>query len=234
MDMALVLGIFELVVLALAISLHDMAQTWTASRLGDPTARMLGRLSLNPAKHFDLFGMVVWPLISLFILSSSLVLGWGKPIPVTSRNFRRPVRDEVIVYLSGPAAQMLGAGICLVLLLIIKHTMPAAASSLLIAAHLAQHDLSVSTLDLPQIFPIVLFLYFGILVNLLLLVFNLVPLPMLDGGKILRNFLPYNAQQTFDRIGLYLMIAFFVLGGGIIMLFFAPLHRLFDSLLFAL
>ncbi len=234
MDMVLVLGLFELVVMALAISLHDMAQAWMASRLGDPTARMLGRLSLNPAKHFDMFGMLVWPLISLFVLGSSLVLGWGKPIPVTSRNFRRPVRDEVVAYLAGPVAQLLGAGICLILLLLIKHVIPEAADSLSIAARLAQHDLSVGTTDLPRIFPIVLFLYFGILVNLLLLVFNLVPLPMLDGGKILRNFLPYNAQRTFDGMGLYLMIGFFILGGFVIRTFFAPLLGIFDALLFTL
>ena len=112
--------------------------------------------------------------------------------------------------------------------------MPAAASSLQIAAALALRNLSVPTVDLPQIFPIVLFLYFGILVNLLLFVLNLVPLPMLDGGRILRHFLPYNAQQTFDRMGLYLMFAFFFLGFGIIMAFFSPLLGVFDSLLFAL
>ena len=229
--MVVVLAIFEFVVMVLVISLHDMAQAWAASRLGDPTARMLGRLTLNPIKHFDLFGMAIWPLL---YIRTPLVLGWGKPIPITSRNFQRPARDELMVYASGPAAQLLGAGICLVLLLIIKHAVPAAASSLQIAAALALRNLSVSTIDLPQIFPIVLFLYFGILVNLLLFVLNLVPLPMLDGGRILRHFLPYNAQQTFDRMGLYLMFAFFFLGFGIIMAFFSPLLGIFDGLLFAL
>ena len=232
MSMDVVLALFEFVVLVLAISLHDATQAWVASRKGDPTARMLGRISLNPVKHFDLFGTIIWP--ALFIFRSPLVLGWGKPLPITPRNFRRPDRDEMIVYLCGPIAHLFGAAVCLILLLFFKHFTPDGAASLQVAAALALRNPAVSTLDLPSLFPIVLFLYFGILINLLLFVFNLLPLPSLDGGKILRHFLPYNAQKTFDSIGLYLMFGFMFIGFRIILIFFVPLLLFFDGLLGAL
>ena len=231
MNQDVALAIFEFVVLLLAISIHDSAQAWMAARLGDPTAKMLGRISLNPLKHYDLLGTIIWPAI--FIFRSPLVLGWGKPIPITSRNFRKP-KDEVLVYLSGPVAHLVAAAVCLLILIVLKHTVSGAAASLGVAAILARYRSSmVSTLDLPAIFPILLFLYYGVLVNLLLFAFNVVPLPALDGGKILRYFLPYNAQRTYDGMAFYLMIAFFFLGFGIISAIFNPLLAIFNTLLIA-
>jgi Zn-dependent protease len=175
MSMDVVLALFEFVVMVMAISFHDAAQAWVASYKGDPTARMLGRITLNPVKHFDLFGTLIWP--ALFIFRSPLVLGWGKPLPITPRNFRHPDRDEMIVYLCGPLAHLIAAAACLILLLVFKHFTPGGADSLQVAAALSLRNMAVSTLDLPPLFPIVLFLYLGILVNLLLFVFNLLPLP---------------------------------------------------------
>jgi Zn-dependent protease len=229
MPLNLALVLFELVIMALAISLHDCAQAWAANRLGDPTARMMGRLTLNPVKHFDLFGMAVWPL--LFIWRSSLILGWGKPVPMTERNFRRGSHGEMLSTLAGPAAQFGAAIACLVLLLLLKHAIPGAAESLGTASALAQRNLGVSTEGLPGIFPLVLVLYLTILVNLLLCVFNLMPLPFLDGGKILVHYLPYNAARTYESIGLYLMFGFMFLGFGIILMIFLPLLSLFNALL---
>jgi Zn-dependent protease len=231
MSLDVVLAIFEFVVLVLAISVHDCAQAWAASRLGDPTARMLGRLTLNPIRHIDVLGTLIWPLI--YIFRSPLVLGWGKPIPITPNNFRRPDRDEMLVYATGPVAQLLAAGVCLIALLVIKHVVPGAASSLQSAEYLALR-VPIPTEGLPGMFPAVLFLYFGILTNLLLFVFNLIPLPALDGGKVLRHFLPYNAARTFDSMGMYLMIGFMFLGFRIVLYFFSPLLSLFDGLLAAL
>ena len=230
----LVLVIFQYVAMVLSISLHDLAQAWMARRLGDPTGQMLGRMTLNPMSHFDVYGMALWPAISMFIFHSSLLLGWGKPVPITTRNFRRPGRDEVIAVAAGPVMQLLAAGVCLVLLVVLKHVSPAVADSVGIARLLSMHAVSVEGSSLPRVFPAVLFLYFGILVNLLLLVFNLMPLPLLDGGRILRNYLPYNAQRTYDSIGMYLMFGFFLLGSGLLMMFFVPLLGLFDGLLRAL
>lgn len=226
MDVALAL--FEFVVLLLAISVHDAAQAWMAARLGDPTAKMLGRMTLNPMKHYDLLGTVIWPAI--FIFRSPLVLGWGKPIPITTRNLRR-YKDEMFIYLTGPAAHLAAASACLLLLLVLKHTVAGVADSLIVAEQLAIRNPFVSTLDLPPVFPVMLFLYYGILVNLLLFAFNLVPLPSLDGGKVLRYFLPYNAQRTFDSWSFYLMIAFFFVGFGIILAILSPFLAVFDGVL---
>jgi Zn-dependent protease len=231
MNQDVALALFEFVVLLLAISIHDAAQAWMAARLGDPTAKMLGRMSLNPVKHFDVLGTLVWPAI--FIFRSPLVLGWGKPIPITSRNFRR-AKDEMLVYLSGPIAHLVAAAVCLVLLIVLKYTVPGTPASLQIAEALAFRNPFVSTLDLPPVFPILLFLYYGILVNLLLFAFNLVPLPSLDGGKVLRYYLPYNAQKTYDGMGFYLMIAFFFLGFRIILTIMSPLLTIFDAVLNAM
>jgi Zn-dependent protease len=231
MSLEVALALFEYVVLLLAISLHDAAQSWMAARFGDPTAKMLGRQSMNPAKHFDLFGTLIFPIF--YMVQSPLIFGWGKPIPVTERNLRRR-KDEMLVYLSGPVAHLLGAGICLALLVVLKHAVPGAAAALPVAVELAERVPGVSTLDLPPIFPALLFLYYGILVNLLLLAFNVIPLPSLDGGKVLRHFLPYNAQKTYDSMGLYLMLAFFFLGFRLIFMIVGPLLGVFNLLLFAL
>ncbi len=230
MNQDVALAIFEFVVLLLAISIHDSAQAWFAAHMGDPTAKMLGRISLNPLKHYDLLGTIIWPAI--FIFRSPIVLGWGKPIPVTSRNFRK-AKDEMLVYLTGPIAHLVAAAVCLVILIVMKHAVPGTAASLIPAIRLAGRDPMVSTLDLPPVFPILLFLYYGVLVNLLLFAFNLVPLPSLDGGKVLRHFLPYNAQKTYDGMAFYLMIAFFFLGFGIINAIFQPLLGIFNTLLLA-
>ena len=231
MPMNLALVIFELVVMVLAISLHDCAQAWTANRLGDPTAKMTGRLTMNPVPHFDFFGTALWPLI--YIWRSPLVLGWGKPIPMTTRNFRRP-KDEVLAVMAGPAAQLGAALLCLVALVIVKHANPTAGASLGIAAALSLRNLDVPTASLPGIFPLLLFFYFGILVNLLLFVFNLVPLPFLDGGKILVYYLPYNAARAYERYGLWLMFGFMFFGFGIVLAIFIPMLSYFNSLLYAL
>ncbi len=118
MSLEVALALFEYVVLLLAISLHDAAQSWVAARFGDPTAKMLGRQSMNPVKHFDLFGTLIFPIF--YMVQSSLIFGWGKPVPVTERNFRR-AKDEMLVYLSGPVAHLLGAGVCLAVLVLLKH-----------------------------------------------------------------------------------------------------------------
>jgi Zn-dependent protease len=223
---------FELVVMVLSISLHDCAQAYIADRLGDPTARMLGRMSMNPVKHFDPFGMALWPL--LFIFRSPLVLGWGAPVPMTSRNFRNPSRDEMIATLAGPVAQLSAAVFALFFLILFRHLLPDTVISIAIASQLAMRNLAVPTAGLPGIFPLILLLYFCILVNLLLCVFNLIPLPFLDGGKILMHYLPYNAAKTYQSIGLYLMFGFMFFGFYIIQLFFFPLMSIFQTLLFTL
>ena len=228
-----VLALFELVVMMLALSLHDCAQAWMANRLGDPTARMMGRLTMNPLRHFDVLGTLLFPMIYV-LRSPPFVMGWSKPVPMTARNFRDAKRGEVMALAAGPAAQLAAATVALILLVILRHVNPATHATLLLATQMAMHNPNVGTEGLPALFPVILFLYFCVFVNLLLFVFNLVPFPFFDGGKILVNYLPYNMAQTYQRYSMWFMIGFFFLGFGIVLAFFAPLLAVFTSLLFRL
>ncbi len=231
MSLEIVLALFEYLVMVLSISIHDAAEAFTANRLGDPTARMLGRITLNPLRHYDLWGTVLWPL--LFLFRSPLVIGWGKDVPVTDRNLRRP--DQVnLIHLSGPAAQMLTATVCLIILVVLKHLSPAAAGSLAIVPLYALRAPVIPPSNLPPFFPIILLLYLGILVNILLFAFNLMPLPTLDGGKILRYYLPYNAARLYDQYSFYITIGFLFLGFRLIYLIFTPILSLYQGLLASL
>jgi Zn-dependent protease len=228
MNFALI--VFELVVMVLSISLHDCAQAWAANRLGDPTGRMLGRITMNPARHFDLFGMAISPLLCIFVFTNSLLLGWGKPVPMTYRNFPRK-NGEMLSTLAGPAAQVLAAVLCLITLIILKHANPAVPPSLNIVAVMARFRLPLPTTGLTPLFPLLLILYMGIVMNLFLAVFNMVPIPFLDGGRILIHFLPYNAAKAFERYSLYIMIAFFFIGFPLVMMVFGPLLGVFNTML---
>ncbi|HEY1810062.1 MAG TPA: site-2 protease family protein, partial [Acidobacteriaceae bacterium] len=104
----LVLAIFEFAVLLFSLSLHEAAHGWVASRLGDPTAKMLGRVTLNPIKHIDLFGTIILPAIMLLV-SPGFLFGWAKPTPVTPRNFKNITRDDILTTLAGPASNVLAA-----------------------------------------------------------------------------------------------------------------------------
>ncbi len=231
MSLEIVLALFEYLVMVLSISIHDAAEAFTADRLGDPTAKMLGRITLNPLRHYDLWGTVLWPL--LFLFRSPLVIGWGKDVPVTDRNLRRP--DQVnLIHLAGPVAQLLTATLCLILLIILKHVSPAAAGSLTIVPLYAMRAAIIPPSNLPPLFPIILLLYLGILVNILLFAFNLMPLPTLDGGKILRYYLPYNAARLYDQYSFYITIGFLFLGFRLIYLIFTPILSVYQGLLASL
>src|SRR5215468_1716181 len=109
---------FQIVVLLFAISVHESAHAWMANRLGDPTARMLGRITLNPLKHIDLFGTVLLPLIAM--ITQAPLLGWAKPTPVDTRNFKHVVRDDILTSLVGPISNFVLAVGCFVLLGVIS------------------------------------------------------------------------------------------------------------------
>src|ERR1700682_1427076 len=118
----IVLGIFQFVVLLFALSLHESAHGWMASRLGDQTARMLGRITLNPLKHIDPVGTVMLPLVAL--VTHIPVIGWAKPTPVNTRNFKNFVRDDILTTLAGPVSNVIGAVVSVVVLIIIDKTSP--------------------------------------------------------------------------------------------------------------
>ena len=225
--MEILIVLFEYLILVLSISIHDAAQAFTADRLGDPTARMLGRFSLNPLRHYDLWGTVIWP--ALFLYRSPLVVGWGKDVPITVRNLKRSDLANVI-HLAGPAAQLGAAVLCLLALLVWKHVSPSVNGSLQIAPLIALR-VPIGVEVFPPVFPAVLLLYFGILINLFLFVFNLVPLPTLDGGKILRFYLPYRAAQAYDQYSLWITIGFLLVGFRLLYFAFTPVLALFQHVL---
>ena len=181
-----VLILFQVVVLVLAFSVHESAHAYVAMRLGDPTAYMLGRVTLNPMKHLDPLGSVLVPLISL--VYGGWLIGWAKPCPVTTRNFRHIRRDDILTSLAGPASNLAMATAALVLLIVFKHAFSAGPPAIFSAMATANH-IPVDTSALP-LFPVAMLLYYGVLINLLLLVFNLIPIPPLDGSKILMGFSP--------------------------------------------
>ena len=135
MNQEVLLILFEFVVLVFAFCIHEAAHAWMANRLGDPTARMLGRITLNPVKHIDPFGSVIMPLISMFYHMP--LIGWAKPTPVTPRNFKNYKRDDILVTLAGPASNLFVATSSLLLLLIIKHATADGGRSVLTAVMVA-------------------------------------------------------------------------------------------------
>ena len=231
MNQEVVLIAFQAVVLVFAFCIHECAHAWTAWRLGDPTARMLGRVTLNPVKHLDPIGSVILPLIA--VIYHFPLIGWAKPTPVTARNFKNYRRDDILTTVAGPLSNLVVALACLIGLVILKHT-PGGKLAVVSAVGLALRIPGVSTLDLPPLFPIALLLYFHILINLALFVFNLIPIPPLDGSHVLRHYLPARALALYDRMGMFSLILFFLVGGRILGYMLAPLQNGFDSLLFSL
>jgi Zn-dependent protease len=224
MNQEFALILFQVIVLVLAFSVHESAHAYVAMRLGDPTAYMLGRVTLNPLKHIDPWGSVVIPLISLFY--GGFLIGWAKPCPVTLRNFKNIKRDDILVSLAGPASNLAMAVAALILLVLVKHLGGAASA---IADHAQGIDISGL-----RLFPIALLLYYGVTINLVLFVFNLFPIPPLDGSHVLRQFLPYKLERMYNQIGMFGLILIFLVGGRFIAAFYYPLLDAFDRVLAAL
>lgn len=181
----------------LSLSFHEAAHAWTASKFGDETGRSLGRVTLNPIPHIDVFGTIIFPLVSL-ISGSSLFFGWAKPVPVDSARMRERRFGEIMVALAGPASNVLLAGVFFTLLKIFY----------------AAPQLQAAAGDLAR--PVALFLFFGLLTNITLAVFNLLPIPPLDGSHIMRNVLPPRAADTYANIspmlGMVLLMGLMVTG----------------------
>lgn len=210
--------IFEFVVLLFALSLHEAAHAWMASRLGDQTARMLGRVTMNPAKHIDLVGTILIPLAMLF-LGGGFLFGWARPTPVNTRNFRKIVRDDILTTLAGPVSNLLAAGVSVVLMVILAKASPAGNLAVHAAAGIPDPGLMAAS---PALFPVAILLYMSVVLNIFLAVFNLIPLPPLDGSHIFRHMLPYRALRFYDSMGMIGLIAILFLGGPIVSWFVDP------------
>jgi Zn-dependent protease len=225
---AIILKLFEFAILVFALSLHEAAHAWMASRLGDPTARMLGRLTLNPIKHIDPFGTILVPLAMLFLFPSGFLIGWAKPTPVTTRNFKNLRRDDILTTLAGPVSNLLAAIAATIGLIILARLSGAGAEMVReLAGGIPGPGLSASS---PAV-PIAMILYLTIWLNVILAVFNLIPLPPLDGSHVVRHFLPYKALRLYDSLGMIGLIVFLFLGGHILGLFVNPLLGIVNSVL---
>jgi len=174
--------VIAFIVLLFSLTVHESAHAWTADRLGDPTARLLGRVSLNPIVHADPIGTVLFPLLAL--VSGVPLIGWAKPVPVNVRRLRHQRRDYVLVAAAGPASNLVLAVVAALLL------------SALPVSPVILGEPNVSA-------PLASLLSLGVQLNLLLAVFNMLPIPPLDGGNVLSGLLPVNLATAFDRIRPY-------------------------------
>lgn len=170
---ALPLKLTLFAVLLLSLSIHEAAHAWAADRLGDPTARLLGRLTLNPAAHIDPIGTLLLPGIA--ILTGLPIIGWAKPVPVNLHQLRHPRRDFMHIAAAGPASNLLQAAIL------------AGAAWLMFPGGIEE---SFAGLLLLQ----------GVFLNVMLALFNLLPVPPLDGGNVIGGLLPERVAASYDRL----------------------------------
>jgi Zn-dependent protease len=232
MDPRFAVKIFEFIVLLFALSFHEAAHGWTASRLGDQTARMLGRVTLNPVKHIDPLGTIIFPLITLFTPlfgGGGLLFGWAKPTPVTGRNFQNYKRDDMLVTLAGPASNLLLAVGSFFVLLLMQKFAPLGRECLqgLLTGAINPELMSMA----PVVFPLTLIFYFGITLNLVLAVFNLMPFPPLDGSHLFRHVISGRFAAMYDNLGWIGFILAFIVGGWITMKIVSPILAIFLTLL---
>jgi Zn-dependent protease len=183
------------IVLLFSLTVHEMAHAWTADRLGDPTARLLGRVSLNPMVHADLLGTIVFPLVAM--TTGAPLIGWAKPVPVNSRRLQHPQRDFVLVAAAGPASNL---------------AMAIAAACVLAVLPVSPQRLGEANVSA----PLAAILSQAMRLNVLLAVFNMIPIPPLDGGNVLAGVLPYRLAAVFNRVrpyGFLLLYALILTGG---------------------
>ena len=186
-----------IVPVVLAITLHEAAHGWVADKLGDPTARQLGRITINPIKHIDLQGTIVIPLVmivlSKMLLGTMFVFGWAKPVPVDARHFKQPLLDMALVALAGPGSNFVMASLWALFISL--------STSVVSDASLVKHLIFMGEI--------------GIFINVLLMVLNLLPLPPLDGGRIVAGVLPQPMAMAYLRIepyGFFILLALLFTG----------------------
>ncbi len=183
--------------LIFAITLHEAAHGWVASKCGDKTALMMGRVTLNPVKHIDLIGTIILPIVLLFV--GGFIFGWAKPVPVAWQNLRHPRRDMALVALSGPAANFLMA--------LIWAAIAKIAALYLVGSH------QVWIASAGQFFQAAG--SFGIFINCVLLILNLLPIPPLDGSRVISSLLPPKAAHVYEQLeayGIWILLALLVFG----------------------
>ncbi len=194
-----------------------------ANLRGDPTARMLGRITLNPIKHIDPVGTILLPLVAAF--TGIPMLGWAKPTPVNPRNFRNPVLDDVLTSIVGPISNFAVACSATTFLLIIRLSSGTGRQVI---------DQVVGPIPLRSqsiLVPLCVLLYELMVINIVLGVFNLIPVPPLDGSHVLRHFLPEPLRRAYDMLGMFGLLILVYFGGSFLSKLLAPVLRTFESVL---
>jgi len=184
--------------LVFAIVFHEVAHGWVANKLGDPTAKDLGRLTLNPIPHIDLIGTIIMPLLLYFGTNGQFVFGYAKPVPIDPRYFKDPKKGMALSSLAGPGINLLMA---ILFSLVLRVIFPA----------LKESDLT--DISGRALFPIALMLSYGVLINVALAVLNLVPVPPLDGSRIVYWLLPEKlgaAYYRLERFGMLILMALLI------------------------
>jgi Zn-dependent protease len=204
--------LFSFLAFLFTISVHESAHALVADRCGDPTARQAGRVSLNPLRHMELFGTVVLPLMTS--LSGLATFGWAKPTPVNVSKLRNPRRDDMLVSAAGPASNLLTALFCLALLKLIGLASADGARVV--------DDLALTGLPGPSgsvLNPVAWLLHRLLEISVVLGVFNLFPVPPLDGSHILQHLLPLKARLWYRSVGRYGVIIL------LLVLWYTPLSQ---------
>ena len=210
-------------VLLFAITIHEASHGWAAKKLGDPTAFQMGRVSLNPIPHIDPIGTVLLPLLMMF--TGIPLIGWAKPVPVNPMNLRNPRRDNLWISAAGPISNFTAAIGFFIIIQILKFSSPR-----FFQAAFYTSSSQAGQLQFAQ--GVGLILYFGILINAILAVFNLLPVPPLDGSGVLMGFLSDEAVEKYEKIRPYgFMIILFLFISGFLEIIFKPIQAIISMLI---
>jgi len=199
---------FQMVAFLFAVSFHESAHAWTADQCGDDTARMLGRVSLNPVKHIDPIGTLLLPLIGLFTRMG--MFGWGKPCPVNSLRLRDKIKSDILVSLAGPLSNAILVLISLMLLIGIIFISPD-------GKHIVQNMAQGYLTNTPSaLMPAVWLLHASLRINVILGIFNLFPVPPLDGSHVITHILPEPIKSYYLNFGMIGLFALVLWGGPLL------------------
>jgi Zn-dependent protease len=205
-------------VLLFSLSIHEASHAWMADRFGDYTARYLGRVTLNPIPHIDLIGTVLFPLLQFFFPYVPLI-GWAKPVPINSLHLRNPRRDQIFISVAGPAANLCAGATAFIILVVLKIAWPDArgfVTNMAITMHVPPHSSIMA--------PVIGILFYAMIINIALALFNFIPIPPLDGHWILYGLLPSGAAAGLERMGSYgFLILYALMFTGVFQIIFTPI-----------